>query len=107
LLLQQLEVVAEMSIESANATESTDDGDTTDGQFESELVAVFRGLGEDVEPWKLHPPESSGGPAKLLVGARIDLVRGRLEGVGYGIHELGLPVEDDGWIAAWEISLEP
>jgi anti-sigma factor ChrR (cupin superfamily) len=106
LLLQQLEVVAEMSIESANATESTDDGDITDGQFESELVAVLRGLGEDVEPWKLRPPESSGEPAKLLVGARIGLVRGQLEGVGYEIHELGLPVEDDGWIAVLKISPE-
>jgi hypothetical protein len=102
--LQQLEAVDEMSIESTNATESTDDGDTTDGQFESELVAVLRGLGEDVEPWKLRPPESSSEPAKLLVGARVGLVRGRLEGVGYEIHDLELPVEDDGWIAAWQVS---
>jgi hypothetical protein len=92
--------VDEMSIENAG----TSDGSTCHDQFESELVAVLRGLGEDVEPWKLRPPESAGDSAKLLVGARIGLVRGRLVGVGYEIHDLGLPVEDDGWIAAWQVS---
>jgi hypothetical protein len=92
--------VDEMSIGNADTSE----GGTRHEQFESELVAILRELGEDVEPWKLRPPESSDEPAKLLVGARIGLVRGRLEGVGYEVHDLKLPVEDDGWVAAWQVS---
>jgi hypothetical protein len=91
-----------MSIENADTSEEG----TRHKRFESELVAILRELGEDVEPWKLRPPESADEPAKLLVGARIELIRGRLEGVGYEIHDLKLPVEDDGWIAAWEIHPE-
>lgn len=89
-----------MSVESAD---TADDG-PTDNRFESELVAVLRGLGEDAEPWKLRPPETSTGPAKLLVGAREGVVRGRLEGGGYELSEVEYPLERDGWIAAWEVS---
>ena len=74
-------------------------------RFEGELVALLRGFGESAEPWKLRPPESDGDSAKLLVGARPGLVRGRLEGAGYAVVDLGLPVERDGWVGAWEISL--
>jgi hypothetical protein len=77
-----------MSIESADAA---DDSPTAD-QFKAELVAVLRGLGEDIEPWKLRPPESPSGPAKLLVGAR------------YTVRDLELPVEREGWVGAWEVS---
>jgi hypothetical protein len=44
-----------MSVESAD----------TDDRFEDELVAILRGLGEDIEPWKLRPPESSDNYWKL------------------------------------------
>lgn len=91
-----------MSIENADTSGES----TRHNQFENELVTVLRELGEDVEPWKLRPPESADEPAKLLLGARIGLVRGRLEGVDYEIHDLKLPVEDDGWVAAWEIHPE-
>lgn len=89
-----------MSVENAD----TPDEGPTDDRFERELVSLLRGLDEDVEPWKLRPPETTNGPAKLLVGAREGVVRGRLEGTGYEVHDLGFPVEDDGWIAAWEVS---
>jgi hypothetical protein len=88
-----------MSVESVDTDDSP-----TDDRFKAELVAVLRGLDEDIEPWKLRPPESSGGPAKLLVGARPGIVRGRLEGAGYEVRDLGFPVEDDGWVGAWEVS---
>jgi hypothetical protein len=93
-----------MSVENAETAETGDDDDTTDDRFETELVAVLRELGESAEPWKLRPPETSNGSAKLLIGAREGLVRGRLEGAGYDIRDLELPVERDGWIAAWEVS---
>lgn len=75
-----------------------------DDRFAAELVAVLRGLGEEIEPWKLRPPESPNNPAKLLVGARPGIVRGRLEGAGYEVRDLELPVERDGWVGAWEVS---
>lgn len=78
--------------------------ETTDERFEGELVAVLRGLGEEIEPWKLRPPESPSGSAKLLIGARPGIVRGRLEGAGYEVRDLELPVERDSWIGAWEVS---
>jgi hypothetical protein len=93
-----------MAVENAETAETGDDDDTTDDRFETELVAVLRGLDESAEPWKLRPPESSNDPAKLLIGAREGLVCGHLEGTGYDIRDLELPVERDGWIAAWEVS---
>jgi hypothetical protein len=93
-----------MSAENAETTETGNDDDTTDDRFESELVAILGGLDESAEPWKLRPPESADDPAKLLVGARPGLVRGRLEGAGYEVRDLELPVERDGWVGAWEVS---
>jgi hypothetical protein len=89
-----------MSVEDAD----TADNNPTDDQFERVLISLLRGFGEDVEPWKVRPPENTNGPAKLLVGAREGVVRGRLEGAGYEVTDLGFPVENDGWIAAWEVS---
>lgn len=87
------------------SVESTDPNDSpTDDRFEAELVSVLRDLGEDIEPWKLRPTESSNDPAKLLIGARPGIVRGRLEGAGYEVTDLELPVERDGWVGAWEVS---
>jgi hypothetical protein len=86
------------------SVEDADTADITDNRSEVELVAVLRGLGEDIEPWKLRPPETPTDPTKLLVGARPGLVRGRLEGAGYEVCDLELPVERDGWVGAWEVS---
>jgi hypothetical protein len=81
-----------------------DTADATVERCEAELVAVLRGLDESAQPWKLRPLESADGVAKLLVGARPGLVRGRLEGAGYEVRDLELPVERDGWIGAWEVT---
>lgn len=93
-----------MSANTSKKTASDSPETESDEQFKEELVTVLRGLGEDIEPWKLRPPESSSAPVKLLIGAREGVVRGRLEGAGYEVHDLGFPVENDGWIAAWEVS---
>jgi hypothetical protein len=93
-----------MSVENAETAETGDNDVTTDDRFETELVAILRGLDETAKPWKLRPPEISSDPAKLRVGARKWLVCGHLEGAGYEIRDLELPVERDGWIAAWEVS---
>jgi hypothetical protein len=94
---------------SADAADTADTADTTDPadtaeRFEADLVAVLFRLDESAEPWKLRPPEDAGDSAKLLVGARPGLVRGRLEGAGYEVRDLELPVERDGWIGAWEVT---
>ena len=90
-----------MSVETANTTDTVD---TTGEQPEDELVAVLYGLDESAEPWKLRPPENGDDPAKLLVGARPDFVRDRLEDAGYEVRDLGLPVNARGWLTAWEVS---
>ncbi|EMA55353.1 hypothetical protein [Halococcus thailandensis] len=84
--------------------ETSDGAETADEQLEDELVAVLCGLDDSAEPWKLRPPENGGGPAKLLVGAQPDFVRGRLEDAGYEVRDLGLPISARGWLAAWEVS---
>lgn len=89
-----------MSVENDGATA----GDSSDDRFVEHLIMILRGLDESAQPWKLRPPENSSDPPKLLVGARPGLVRGRLEGAGYEVRDLGLPVEDDGWVGAWEVS---
>lgn len=86
-----------MSVDSADAADTAD-------HFRDELIAVLCGVGEDIESWKLRPPESADSAAKLLVGARPGLVCGRLEGAGYTVCTLGLPVERDGWLEVWEVS---
>jgi hypothetical protein len=86
-----------MSVDSADAA------DTDSERAGAELVAALCDLNESAEPWKLQPPENGDDPAKLLVGAQPDFVRNRLEDVGYEVRDLGLPVERDGWLAAWEI----
>jgi hypothetical protein len=89
---------------SVDSVDTVDAADATAERFEDELVAVLRGLDESAQPWKLRPPENADGVAKLLVGARPGLVRGRLEGTGYEVRDLELPVERDGWIGVWEIT---
>lgn len=75
------------------------------GRLGIELVAILRELDESAEPWKLRPPEQPDDPAKLLIGAQPKLVRNHLERAGYSIHDLNLPVEHNGWLVAWEISV--
>jgi hypothetical protein len=53
---------------------------------------------------ELRPPENADDPVKLLVGARPDFVRDRLEDAGYEVRDLGLPVNARGWLTAWEVS---
>lgn len=89
-----------MSVENDGTTAD----DSPDDRFVEQLVMVLRGLDESAEPWKLRPPENPSGSARLLVGARPGLVRGRLERAGYEIRDLGLPIEDDGWVGAWEVT---
>jgi hypothetical protein len=84
--------------------ETTDVVDIAGEQPEDELVAVLCDLDECAEPWKLRPLENGDDPAKLLVGARPDFVRDRLEDAGYEVHDLELPVSARGWLAAWEVS---
>jgi hypothetical protein len=86
------------------SADTTDAADTDAERFSTELVAVLSDLGDDAVPWKLRPPESADDPAKLIVGAQPSLVRGRLEDTGYEVRELGLPVERNGWLVAWEVS---
>lgn len=85
-------------------SDDTTDDDSPDDRFVEQLIMILRGLDESAEPWKLRPPENSSDPAKLLVGARPGLMRGRLERAGYEIRDLGLPIEDDGWVGAWEVT---
>ncbi|EMA48683.1 hypothetical protein [Halococcus thailandensis] len=89
---------------SVETTDTTDTADSAGEQAEDELVAILCGLDESAEPWKLRPPENGDDPAKLLVGARPDFVRDRLEDAGYEMRDLELPVSARGWLAAWEIS---
>lgn len=70
--------------------------------FVNELVQLLCGL--DAEPWSLRPTDDD--TAKLLVGANPGRVRGRLDGAGYAVRDLGLPVEQDGWMGAWEVSAQ-
>jgi hypothetical protein len=86
------------------SVDSVDAADTDSERARAELVAVLCGLDESAEPWKLRPAESADALAKLLVGAQPPLVRSRLESAGYTVRDLGLPVERNGWLAAWEIS---
>lgn len=86
-----------MSVETADTT------DTAGEQPEDELVAVLCGLDESAEPWKLRPSENGDDSAKLLVGARPDFVRDRLEDAGYEVRDLKFPVSARGWLVAWEI----
>lgn len=89
---------------SVETTDTTDTVDTAGEQSENELVAVLCGLDKSAEPWKLRPPENGDDPAKLLVGARADFVRDRLEDAGYEVRDLKLPVSARGWLVAWEVS---
>ncbi|EMA55712.1 hypothetical protein [Halococcus salifodinae] len=77
---------------------------STTGRLGIDLVTILREMDESAEPWKLRPPEQPDDPAKLLIGAQPELVRGHLEDAGYLIRDLTLPVERDGWVAAWEVS---
>jgi hypothetical protein len=86
------------------SVDTVDAADATAERFEDELIAVLRELDESAQPWKLRPPESADGVAKLLVGARPGLVGSRLEGAGYEVRDLELPVEHDGWIGVWEVT---
>ncbi|EMA47759.1 hypothetical protein [Halococcus salifodinae] len=77
---------------------------STPGRLGTDLVTILREMDESAEPWKLRPPEKSDDPAKLLIGAQPELVRDHLEDAGYSVRDLDLPVESDGWVAAWVVS---
>lgn len=77
---------------------------STTGRLGAELATILREMDESAEPWKLRPPEQSDDSARLLVGAQPDDIRDHLEDAGYSVRDLDLPVERDGWVAAWKIS---
>ena len=76
----------------------------TAGSTPGRLVTILREMDESAKPWKLRPPEKSDDPARVLIGAQPELVRDHLEDAGYSIRDLDLPVESDGWVAAWAVS---
>lgn len=72
--------------------------DSGSQQLLTELVAELAGL--DAEPWQLRPTTT--GTVKVIVGANPARVQGHLDGAGYAIEPLDIPLRD-GWESAWVV----